>query len=269
MKYACLVQLFLMLLCPIIHAQSAEQAELESILEQANNFFREGMEASTTDSWKSKKLYEKAASYYERIVSDGNIKNGKVYYNIANSYFKMGDIGRAILNYLRAEQYMPDDKNLIQNLAYARSRRLDKVEEKDETMLIKIIFFWHYELSSSLRLIIFTVFFLTAWILAILRLFFRQGLINFFLITAAVITLLFLGSLVMEFSSSGENSGVILATEVVAHKGDSDTYEKSFQEPLHAGTEFVLVEERRGWYNIELRDGRNCWVPVKDAGLVK
>ena len=63
--------------------------------------------------------------------------------------------------------------------------------------------------------------------------------------------------------------GVVLSDEVPARKGDSETYEPSFKEPLHAGTEFQLVEDRGNWYHIELADGRRCWLPASDVGLVK
>jgi len=47
------------------------------------------------------------------------------------------------------------------------------------------------------------------------------------------------------------------------------TYEASFKDPLHAGTEFVLVEQRNDWLHVELPDGRRCWLPAQAAGLVR
>ena len=54
-----------------------------------------------------------------------------------------------------------------------------------------------------------------------------------------------------------------------ARKGDADTYEAAFTEPLHAGTEFVLVEDRGDWVQAELSDGRRCWLPARAVGLVR
>ena len=51
-------------------------------------------------------------------------------------------------------------------------------------------------------------------------------------------------------------------------KGDGEGFAKSFVEPLHAGTEFELVEQRGRWYHVELADGRRCWVPIDSAGIV-
>ena len=48
------------------------------------------------DPEQAKALYLKAALRFERIAQEGNIQNGKLYYNMGNTYFRMGDIGRAI-----------------------------------------------------------------------------------------------------------------------------------------------------------------------------
>lgn len=49
---------------------------------------------------------------------------------------------------------------------------------------------------------------------------------------------------------------------------DGQSYEPSFKDPLHAGTEFVLLEVRNEWSHIELPDGRQCWIPTDSASLV-
>jgi len=82
--------------------------------------------------------------------------------------------------------------------------------------------------------------------------------------------LLFLGSLLIDqYTRSTNRSGVIVASEVTARKGDGETYQPSFENPLHAGTDFKLVEERGKWLYIELQDGRRAWVPLKSAEFVE
>ena len=60
-----------------------------------------------------------------------------------------------------------------------------------------------------------------------------------------------------------------MAEEVTARKGDSTSYEASFQDPLHAGAEFLLVEERNDWVHVELPDGRRCWLPAQSIAMVR
>ena len=82
--------------------------------------------------------------------------------------------------------------------------------------------------------------------------------------------LLLLGSLLAgEASARALRDGVILAEEVVARKGDGTAYQSSFVDPLHAGTEFRLLEARAGWYRIRLSDGRTAWIPAGSAELVR
>ena len=215
-------------------------------------------------------LYERSAMRYERIFREGGIRNGKLFYNLGNVYFRMNDIGRAILNYLRAEQYIPNDSNLEQNLAYARKNRLDKVEEKQKTKVLKTLFFWHYDIPASIRLIIFTSCFALIWVFASIRIFLKQSIIKYCLVITIVITILIAGSLAAEeVSLSNNRPGVIISPEIIARKGNSITYEPSFKKPLHSGTEFVLKEKRGDWLLIELTDSRTCWVPSQVVEMVR
>ncbi|MBN2534915.1 MAG: tetratricopeptide repeat protein [Spirochaetales bacterium] len=261
---------FFLLQGTLFASEDLTREQILDLLYQGNSLFREATEYSKKDPWKAKDNYVKAAMHFERIVREGGIRNGKLFYNIGNAYFKAGDLGKAILNYKRALKLIPNDVNLKKNLDYARSRRIDKIEEKEQTRIFRILFFWHYETSPEMRFAVFIIFFFIIWIFAGFMLFFKKSLLKWGVILPAIIAGLFFGSLFIDvITASGNNPGVILAREVIARKGDSDAYERSFQDPLHAGTEFTLVEKRRGWYNIELINGTNCWIPEKDAELVK
>jgi hypothetical protein len=63
--------------------------------------------------------------------------------------------------------------------------------------------------------------------------------------------------------------GVIITQKVVARKGNSESYKKSFKDPLHAGTEFNLLKHRGNWLQVELPDARTCWLPATDVELVR
>jgi hypothetical protein len=260
------------LLMPLMpgFSETLTKEQIEPLFREGNDLCRQAIELSTKEPWKSRELFLKAALHYERIVYEGAIRNGKLFYNIGNAYFRAGDIGRAILSYIRAARYIPNDHNLIQNLAYARSKRIDKIEEKQETKILKTIFFWHYDFPAGLRFAIFLICYIMVLICASLLFFLKHPLLKWVIIISAVCAAIFLGSLVIDMvSASKNNPGVIISQQVTARKGDSEAYEPSFQEPLHAGTDFNLVEVRRDWYYIELNDGRSCWVPGKDAGLAR
>jgi hypothetical protein len=243
--------------------------ETAKILQEGNYLFMKANELSKEDPWQAKDLYQKAATHFESLASEGGIRSGKLYYNIGNAYFMANDLGRAILNYKRSLVYDPNDTNLAQNIEYARSKRADKINVKESAKIFEIIFFWHFNISSGVRIFVFLAMFAIVWICLAARLFIRKTLLDWGLVLSAIVACLFLGSLTIDaFSSAGSKPGVVIAEEVTARKGDGDTYEPSFQAPLHAGVEFDLVEARRGWCNIELTDGTRGWVPANAVGIV-
>ncbi|MBT3375950.1 MAG: hypothetical protein HN742_15255 [Lentisphaerae bacterium] len=251
-------------------ADALSETEVVELFSQSKELFRQANEVVAEDPGAARELYRKSVMRLERIVSEGNVHNGRLFYNIGNAYFRMEDIGRAILNYRRAETLIPHDQNLQRNLRTARMKRLDRVETKQETKILHTLFFWHYDVSTETRSRAFAVCFLFAWLLAGARLFRKRSSLNWCLSGAALLATLLLASLMCELVVDRQTrSGVVVAREVIARKGDSDTYEKSFTDPLHAGTELALLEDRREWYHVELADGRRCWLPTEAVKLVE
>jgi len=264
-----LILLALLLLQPV-HAAPPESTKAVALFERACEFFHQADKLLKKDPEKAKTLYLKAAMTYEEISEKLGIENGRLYYNTANAYFRAGDIGRAILNYLKAEKYIPNDKNLQENLAFARATRRDRINEKTETKIFKTLFFWHYDLPVKVRIRIFEICFALIWILAILRRFFKKAVPAPALYAVVFLSIMFGSSLVAtSYAQKTIRRGVIVEKSVTARKGNGESYAKSFTHPLHAGTEFVLIEKRGGWENIRLADGRTCWIPAQSAELVR
>lgn len=252
------------------HATALTASKTAARFEKANELFHQANQLVEKNPEKAKALYLQAAMTYEEITGAGGIENGRLYYNTANAYFRAGDIGRAILNYLRAEAYIPNDKNLRDNLAYARATRPDKISEKTETRVFKTLFFWHYDLPVTARIMTFEIFFALIWILAALRRFFKKAVPAAAVYGAIFISILLGGSLAATaYAQKTIRPGVIVDESVTARKGNGESYAKCFTHPLHAGTEFVLIEKRGNWDNIRLSDDRTCWIPAKSAEMVR
>jgi len=243
--------------------------QVYTLFSQANQFFREA-NSTTDDPQTAQKLYEKAILNYEKIISDAGIKNPKLYYNLGNAYFLKEDIGRAILNYRRAENLDKADTNIQKNLAFARSRRIDKVEIKTEKRILETLFFWHYDFSIKTKFLVTCVFFAIVCISGILMLW--RGKSAGAVATAVICGILmvsFLASVILESRSRANTiCGVITADQVVARQGDGPNYPESFKDPLHAGTEFDLLERRTGWFHIMLSDDSEGWIPDNAAELI-
>jgi tetratricopeptide (TPR) repeat protein len=248
-------------------ALSKEQTYL--LFSQANQFFREA-NSITNDPDQVRRLYEKAILNYEKIISDGQIENPKLYYNLGNAHFLNGDIGNAILNYRRAEVLNKADTDLQKNLAFARSRRIDKVVVKAEERVLQTLFFWHYDFSIKMKFAVTCISF--AFVCISLTVMTWYGKAAPWVVTAvicSVLTACLLASVVLEARARGSRlCGVIIARKVVARQGDGRNYPESFKDALHAGTEFDLLERRFGWLHIRLSDNSDGWIPDNSAALI-
>ena len=246
------------------------EGEKKELYSQGQEFFHQATEISASNPGAAKDLYAKALLRFNRLVEEGGIRNGKLFYNIGNINFLLQDSGRAILNYRRAEQFIPNDPNLVKNLAYARNMRQDKLEIKDQRKIQQTLLFFHYDFETRTRLVLFGISYVLFWIFAGLKIFSRRPYTSWVLSISLCFTLLFGASLYIEgLQSTTSLEGVILDSEVIARQGDADSYQPSFEDPLHGGTEFMLLEDRGAWWQIELPDGRRCWIPEKSGELVR
>lgn len=245
------------------------ETEISRLFHEANDLFAKANQAAAADPEKAMTLYRKSLLRYRKIAEQGNIENGRLYYNIANLYFKTRDIGRAILNYRKAEIYLGNDINLQKNLAFARQMRKDDIRVKQETKILKTVFFWHYDLSSKTRLFLFAGSFALFWGFAGIRIFIKRPAVKGAAVVWAVLAVLFGTSLIVEYTVRKNTvPGVVVSEKVVARKGNSRSYEPSFKDPLHAGTEFIVLEHRGNWIQVRLPDDRTCWLPAADVELV-
>ena len=260
--------LFFSCLAPTAEAALSKE-QTHSLFNQANQSFREA-NSITNDPNQTERLYEKAILNYEKIIQEGGIRNPKLYYNLGNAYFLKEDLGRAILNYRRAEALDKADANIQKNLAFARSKRIDKVEVKTEKRVLQTLFFWHYDLSIKTKFLLTCICFTIVCVSLTIMTWYGKAA-SWIVITAicGLLTVCFLTSVVLETQAWAHRMcGVITATEVIARQGDGPNYPESFKESLHAGTEFDLLERRSGWFHIRLSDNSDGWIPDNAAGLI-
>jgi tetratricopeptide (TPR) repeat protein len=267
LKKTLIVCLFL-LTAGAFAAADLPKEQLYTLYNQANESFRQAN--STRDSDQAEKLYEKAILNYEKIIDQGHIENAKLYYNLANAYFLIGQFGKAILNYRKAEKIDDSDGDIQKNLAFARSKRVDKVPLKTEKRVLQTLFFWHYDFSLKTKFLLTCILFGLVCVSIVVAIWFGRN--NTFIVSAIICTILmfcFLSSVVVEYKThTGRISGVITAKEAVARQGDGQNYPPSFKEPLHEGTEFDLLEKRPDWYHIKLSDDSDGWIPEDSAELI-
>ena len=242
--------------------------QIYSLFSGANEAFRQANTAK--DDVEQQRLYGRAILSFEKIINDGQIRNAKLYNNLANAYFLKGDLGRAILNYRRAERLDAGDADIRKNLSFARSRRADKVPVKTEERVLQTLFFWHYDFSLKTKFVVAVITFgLMGLALTTMVWLGRIAPVTVAAVVCGILTACFTVSVVLEVSDrAGKVCGVITAEEVVAHQADWENSASSFKEPLHAGTEFDVIERRPGWLHIRLADGSDGWIPQSSAEII-
>ncbi|MBI9017698.1 MAG: tetratricopeptide repeat protein [Phycisphaerae bacterium] len=239
--------------------------QTHSIADQAIDLFQQAGSISKTDPQKAKELYNQSILRYQKIIDAGNIQNSSLYYNIANAYLMQKDIGHAILNYRRALKFGKPSPDLLGNLHYARTLRLDNIPEQAQDKIKKTLFFWHYDFSTKIKFYIAITGWVSFWILLTISLW-RKRKFKLAIIAAGTICLALAISTFIDYQASvNDVHGVIIADTATARKGDGSNYAESFAKPLHAGTEFRLLETRGQWLKVELVSGDITWLKTADA----
>jgi hypothetical protein len=256
------------ILCSGANAKLSKD-EIYLTFTQANDAFAKANQVAD-DPQLSQTLYQQAITGYEEIIEAGGIHNAKLYCNLANSYLLTDDLGRAILNYRRAQRLDSSNPDIHKNLNYARSKRPDQFTVTTQKKILERLFFWHYDFSMRTRFLIGGICFAIFCIWLVLKLWIIKWpvVIPMCCVTVLITIATIVSVAIEQHSLSTHRSGVIITESVVARQGDGDNYPKSFNEPLHAGTEFDVIEQRSGWLHIELPNGQNTWIPTQSAELI-
>jgi tetratricopeptide (TPR) repeat protein len=242
-----LISLFI-LLChiPLVHAE-----DFMNEVARANDLY-----ASNN--------YQKAADAYESLKKKG-LNNGHLYFNLGNTYIRLGKTGPAILNYIRAQKLIPRDENLQANLNFAIQQTRDKITPPPPDTLATL-FFWINDLSLNENINFTIAINLTFWLTLIAWFYFRTDFLRlarnsiFFLLMLAFVAI----GVKLNLESNSK-TGVILA-KTVSVKSGLDTSNITLFE-LHEGALVNITDERQGWIEVQLDSKQKGWIPKDSIGV--
>ncbi|MEM7130801.1 MAG: hypothetical protein AAF702_31040 [Chloroflexota bacterium] len=239
---------------------------------QANEAPKETMEAGN-------RLYDEgrfaeAALTYEGLVSQG-VRDGRLFFNLANAYYKENDLGRAILNYERAVLLIPRDSDLRANLRLANSQAADRYEAQRESLIGQAAL----TTSRWLTLNEMALLGLCSWFVVVLLWIVLNRYVSAsprlreitwygVILTALVLvsSVLLLG--VRVYADQTRPQGILLASEVDVLSGPNPNNITEFT--LHAGAKITILETRGQWLRLALPgDELQGWVPAETVGLVQ
>ncbi|MCX5666285.1 MAG: hypothetical protein NT036_04485 [Candidatus Omnitrophica bacterium] len=247
MKKAIMVLIFLV--SSVNLAISAEEAEDPGALFYKANSLYEGRE------------YEKASEEYAKILNV-DFDSGPLYFNIGNTFFKMGKIGYAILAYKKAQRLMPGDGDLKSNLAYAESLTEDSALQPPSQNRIAWFFkfpFREYSLNTVSAILIALYLILIGMLLTgiINPAFKRRMSILFYPLLIGF--LLTLGAFIIRYYNEEILShGVVVVKEAECKYEPIDKSNNYFT--LKEGQEVLVLKTRSGWRRIRRLDGKLAWV---------
>ncbi len=206
--------------------------------------------------------YSEAAAAYQ-VLADGGVEDGTLYYNLGNAYFKAGDLGRAILNYRRAQLLLPRDGDVASNLQVARAQTRDRLDADDGGALVALA---RRTLVESTTLDEAAAVAMGLWVLlcalvavALLWPRARQALRYGIAVVAMMLATGVLSVGIRVLEARAGPPAVIVAEEVAARSGPGTEYLTEFS--LHVGAEVRVMEQHDDWLRISLPGDLQGWVP--------
>ena len=242
--------------------------------------------------------YEGSSMLYETLVRMDRV-SPEVFYNLGNSYFKLKNIGKAVLNYERASRLAPRDRDIKHNMDLARGMAIDKIELPERGFILDAILFPYDRMNINELCVLVSIMYLSVILLLMFSIFFihsrpenrtlqgadeqwplsippreprplgRVGSIAYrrrifyiagSLVALCIVFIAFLASKI--YDENLVKQAVIISREVGVRSGPKEDYLLQFT--LHEGTEVRIVEERDLWYEISISEDLKGWIP-KDA----
>ena len=245
-----IIAFILLLSTTIISATQAEH-----LFNRANNFYK-------------KEAYDSAAFYYEEALNQGCV-NSSLYYNTGNSYFRLGKIGKAILNFERGYRLKPNDPDIKANLLFARKNIIDEIQKTDQGVFVKFMNYLHNLIPLKSKLIIsITLLFLIS--LGYTITLFLQGNRKLWILYLTLLTtIMFFGfglSSAIKINSLENNHSAIILKKSADAQNAPDGTKTLFT--IHEGTKVKVIKHIGKWYFVSLANGVSGWIKSETFEII-
>jgi len=229
-------------------------AQNNILFSQGNSLYNEGK-------------FQDAINTYESILDTEN-HSSELYFNLANAYYKLNRIAPSVYYYEKALQLSPNDKDIKNNMSFAKNMTIDAIELIPEMGFSKItkniinrFSFDVWAILSVVFVVLFVVLFLTYYFSYSTnrkRLTFLSSILSLFLV---LITLMFAFQK-YEYEQN-DNPAIVFALESEIKSEPNLRSEIAFK--LHEGTKVQVLEiYNENWTKIKLADGKTGWISSQD-----
>jgi len=215
--------------------------------------------------------FQDAINTYENIL-DTEHHSAELYFNLANAYYKLNRIAPSIYYYEKALQLSPNDKDIINNMAFAKNMTIDAIEAIPEIGFSRIMnnLINTFSFDDWAKL---TVVFVVLFVLLFLSYYFSHSSFKKRLAFLSSATTLIAALIMLAFAfqkykyDQNDNPAIIFAHESEIKSEPNLRSESAFK--LHEGTK-IQVLERYGdnWVKIKLVDGKTGWISSADIKVL-
>ncbi|WP_455666648.1 tetratricopeptide repeat protein [Phocaeicola sp.] len=261
-----------------VYAQNASDSVQTAQAEMPQTADADALQQTTTHATKAeadsayiRNDFAAAVELYESILKNDG-ESSDIYYNLGNSYYKMNNIAKAVLNYERALLLNPGNGDIRFNLELARSKTVDKVTPPSEMFFVT----WTQSLINTMSEKAWARTGIIAFILTILTLFLfifgkriiikKVGFIAaicFFLIT--ILANVFASEQKAELIN--HDNAIIMAPSVTVKSTPNQSGTDLFI--LHEGRKVMIKDNTmKEWKEIRLEDGNVGWVPTSVIEII-
>jgi tetratricopeptide (TPR) repeat protein len=207
-----------------------------------------------------KQLYPEALADYISL-EDAGVASAAVYYNIGNCYFELGELGYAILYYLRAQKLDPGDEDIANNLAFARqymSTTLEGVEINPVTEFFDgLVQPFRLNTMAWIASVLFIL--LILFYTAVVYFGFGGIVIRWSGYTIIVLLLMAAGLTTYKYRTDYlKQEGVIVASEAKIYSGPDESHDLEFTGSF--GLVFEVERREDNYYLVMFENKRKGWI---------
>ena len=236
----------------------------------AEKFIKDATMAKANEAYQQE-CYKDAIDLYSSIYKTERV-SAALYYNLGNSYYRTGNIAKAIVNYERAYLLDPSDADIKFNLDLARSKTVDKITPQSEMFFVT----WTKALilSTSVKGWATTaiVSFSLALLLVLVFIFYGNQLFRkiaffsgiFFFVLFVVANIF---AYVQQDNLIKRRSAIVIVPATSLKGAPSDN--SADVQSIHAGTKVYIDDPSMiEWKEVHLEDGKKGWVRISTIEII-
>lgn len=191
------------------------------------------------------------------LYTEDSVEDGKLYFNIANCYYQLNEMGMAIWYYYKALEQLPRDVKIKEN--FLKAQKEAGVSISGAEKIIKQLFFVHYYLSHSEKALALIGFSILGFVLGSYFIWVRKTFLKHLSLVILFICGIFVGSLYFESQSAKE--GVFIQHSLLRCDAGMQ-YKEVDQRLVRAGERFKVLEivKEGQWLRVKTQAGKKGFV---------